>query len=322
MNMHLSRFVVALLCLGAAAANAQTIIDLEALPFGAQPYFNGNPALLGGPAVPTPPSGNVVSVDGSFTSGGATFGNLFTIDNTFGFPFDTWSGFSYSKATDAATPGFSNQYSASPGAGFGGSSVYAVGFTGNGPPSIELPAGFSPSSLEVANTTYAFLAMRDGNDGAGFVRQFGDLSSANGNTGNEGAPDYLLLTITGRDSLGSVTGTIDYYLADYRFADNADDYVVDDWDFVDLTSLGAATRMLEFDLETTDLGPFGANTPLFFAIDNLTLSSNASGGPVVPEPASLTAMLICAAVLLMAFRKRARGIGACATGVSPVLNRG
>ena len=112
MNMHLSRFVVALLCLGAAAANAQTIIDLEALPFGAQPYFNGNPALLGGPAVPTPPSGNVVSVDGSFTSGGATFGNLFTIDNTFGFPFDTWSGFSYSKATDAATPGFSNQYSA------------------------------------------------------------------------------------------------------------------------------------------------------------------------------------------------------------------
>jgi hypothetical protein len=48
---------------------------------------------------------------------------------------------------------------------------------------------------------------------------------------------------------------------------------------VDLTLLGAATR-LTFGLSSSDNGPFGMNTPAYFALDSLTVTP-------VPEPGAL-----------------------------------
>ena len=64
-------------------------------------------------------------------------------------------------------------------------------------------------SLMVTNTTYAALSMRDGDS---FAKKFG------GPSGND--PDYFRLTITGKDSGGSTIGSVEFYLADYRFADS------------------------------------------------------------------------------------------------------
>jgi hypothetical protein len=77
-----------------------------------------------------------------------------------------------------------------------------------------------------------------------------------------------MLTITGKDSEGVVTGTVDFYLADYRFVDNSEDYIVDTWQYVDLTSLGEV-KNLEFTLSSSDVGDFGMSTPAYFALDTI-----------------------------------------------------
>ncbi|MBK9590470.1 MAG: DUF4465 domain-containing protein [Crocinitomicaceae bacterium] len=61
-------------------------------------------------------------------------------------------------------------------------------------------------------------------------------------------------------------------MADFRFPLDADDYIIDEWTFVDLTSLGAV-KGLEFVLTSTDTtGGFGMNNPAYFAAENFEVS--------------------------------------------------
>lgn len=263
--------VLAWQCLN--AAQAQVVVDFQdaVLPGGGVLAANGADAIL--------------------TSRGAGF------NADWYEPFNCCAaGWAFSNHTNALTPGFGNTFSAITGSGFG-STQYGVAFEdvfGASIPRINLPAGLRPESIRITNTTYAYFSIRDGNDGgAGFVRQFGDFNSLDGPTGNAGAPDYFKLTITGEDALGASTGSVDFYLADYRFANNALDYVVNDWRLVDLTSLGSNTRVLRFNLESTDVGQFGANTPFYFAADDLRLVQPTTAA--VPEPSSLMVMLGAAA---------------------------
>ena len=80
----------------------------------------------------------------------------------------------------------------------------------------------------------------------------------------------------GKNSAGDVVGATDYYLADFRFADNSRDYITDIWDNVDLTGLGLV-KSLEFTLTSSDMGDFGMNTPAYFALDSIS---------VIPAPAA------------------------------------
>ncbi|WP_428937722.1 DUF4465 domain-containing protein [Fontivita pretiosa] len=238
-----------LLARGTATADVVTVdFSDKALP--ANSFYNGS------------------DLAGGFTSGGAHFWNNYNTQ------FQSWIGFAYSNVNNTTTPGFTNQYAAITGSGVGGAGVYAVGFDVGLPPTVTLPFPTSVSGLFVTNTTYTYLAIRDGNDGFGIVRQFGDDPSQPG-AGNQGHPDWYKLTIIGRDASSAITGSIEFYLADYRFADNADDYVVSDWRWVDLTGLGSSVKTLEFSVASSDVGPFGINTPTYFALDNLVY---------VPEP--------------------------------------
>lgn len=214
-----------------------------------------------------------------FTLGGATFLNLYDSQ------YDSWAGFAFSNHTDTTTAGYLNQYSAYPGTGAGGSANYAVGFyasyfavsTSVSLGSLTNVAGLGAS---FTNTTYTALSMLDG----GFpAKRFG------GDSGNDA--DWLLLTISGY-AAGSLTNTIDFYLADYRFADNALDYIVDDWRHVDFTALGTVDE-IRFSLSSSDNGTFGMNTPAYFAMDNFL---------AVPEPSPLLAAL--SGLALAARRKR------------------
>jgi hypothetical protein len=192
----------------------------------------------------------------TFTSGDATFWNYY--DDEWGY----WEGFAYSNTTDTTTPGFMNQYSAITGGGEGGSPNYGVGYQGFMGTTPELrfdtTDGYTIAGAYFTNTTYAYLSMRDSD---GFAKQFG------GDTGDD--PDWFKLTIVGVDSTDATTGPVDLYLADYTFADNVEDYLVDDWTWVDLSSLGDIVG-LRFYLSSTDNDAWGMmNTPAYFAIDSI-----------------------------------------------------
>ena len=221
---------------------------------------------------------------GGFTSGGAVFNNTFT---DFGGGFTAWGGWSYSNMVDVTTPGFGNQYAAYhlPGGGGDASANYGVAFWSEfDPVTIDLPSGALLQSARITNTTYAALSMLNGDS---FAKQFG------GATGND--EDYFLLTISGLDGEGDAVGTpVQVYLADYRFADNDLDFILDEWTTVDLTSLSGASQ-LSFSLESSDVGMFGINTPTFFALDNLSFST-------VPEP-STWCLLACVALGVMGYRR-------------------
>lgn len=197
--------------------------------------------------------------NGSDGSGGFTLQGTF-FNNNYNPTFGSWSGWSISNTTDTTTPGFLNQYSAFPGSGAQGSSNYGVAFTfAPGSAFIRLPQGFNPLSAQITNTTYAVLSMLNGDQ---FGKKFG------GPTGTD--PDFLLLSITGFNNAGVKVGGVEFYLADYRFRQSRRDYIVTDWTTVDLSSLRGATR-LSFSISGSDTGPFGLNTPAYFALDNLVL---------------------------------------------------
>jgi hypothetical protein len=194
---------------------------------------------------------------GEFKSGGAVFNNFY--DETYG-PY--WEGFAYTNATDTTTLDWTNQYSAINGSGAGGSENYAVAYLGFFGifPTIVFPKEARVTSADITNTTYAFLTMKEG---------FFNAKKFGGDSGDD--EDWFLLTITGRDTDGNIAGTIEFYLADFRFADNSRDYIIDKWKSVDLSGLGSI-KSLEFSLSSSDTDPnpdIGMNTPAYFAVDNV-----------------------------------------------------
>jgi len=74
---------------------------------------------------------------------------------------------------------------------------------------------------------------------------------------------------------GEKTDSVDFYLADFRFEDNTQDYIVDTWEMVDLSTLGKIDQ-LGFTLSSSDNGDWGMNTPGYFFIDELQLSATSS----------------------------------------------
>lgn len=214
-----------------------------------------------------------------FTSGGVQFSNNYS--TAFG---GFWDGWSYSNVTDGFTAGFTNQYAAFPGSG-SNSATYGVAFSSTA--TIQFGQQVVAQSADLTNTTYTGLSMRDGDM---FAKQFG------GPTGND--PDFYRVTISGLDQGGAVISSLDVYLADYRFADNSLDFIVDDWQSVDLTSLGLIYG-LGFDFASSDVGAFGINTPTYFAMDNLDFAA-------VPEPTSLALLAVAGAGAVYRCRRTAR----------------
>lgn len=202
---------------------------------------------------------------GSWESQGVSFNT-----NQFG------PGWSYTSVADNTTGGFANQYAAFTEFDFSGSGNYVVGTSFFGGAFFDLPTGHFAGSIRVTNATYPALSMLNGD---AFAKRFG------GPSGSE--PDFFKVTFTGHSEHGAggaTTGSVDFFLADYRFPTSTDDYVVDTWDLVDLTSLGDA-RSIEVALESSDNGTFGMNTPAYFAIDELSLTS-------APEPNGIAVLAL------------------------------
>ena len=208
------------------------------------------------------PEGNT-----SFISGGTSF------DHNWNTEWDCcWGNFTYSNKQDTTTIGYTNDRSAITGTGVGtGQDNYAVSYSNA---SINFAGATHVESAFITNTTYAYLAVKNGEDGFGSVK------------GPFEVGDFFNLTINGLDQNENIISTFDFALAD-----GSD--VVDSWTLVDFSSLGTVYG-LSFSYSSSDVGDYGINTPTYFAIDNIDIQA-------VPVPAS--ALLFLSALAGLAIRK-------------------
>ncbi|MBW7845469.1 MAG: DUF4465 domain-containing protein [Bacteroidia bacterium] len=199
-------------------------------------------------------NGTGKTIASNFASGDFTF--PISYSTSFG---GFWSsGWAYSTIKNDTQAGFGNMYASYANGGYN-SDKYAIGQNNA---IIKLATNDTVKGLYVTNTTYAALSMLNGD---AFSKKFG------GNTGNDS--DYFYLVIRGYANGNTINDSVVFYLADYRFANNSQDYIVKNWAWVNLSTLGKVDS-LHFSMVTSDVGQFGPNTPLFFAVDDI--ATNAS----------------------------------------------
>ncbi len=291
-----------LLCLAwscCTRANAGLMVDFEDYPLA--PESNHHGPDPGGVDV-SGPFGTTVR-EGSFSSGGVDFVNRYNLD------FGAWSSFAVTNETDTTTGELPNEFSAIAGSGADGSDNYGVAFGWDdlvpnladpepfdplnvahlrALPSLLLPGNVSVVSAMITNTTYAALTMLNGN---AFAKKFG------GDSGDDA--DFLRLSVYGINAANQpVFDHVEFYLADFRFDVNSQDYILDEWAELDLSALSDATS-LHFNLDSSDVGDFGMNTPGYFVIDNLQADSAA-----VPEPSALLLITVAGIAIGGTYRKK------------------
>jgi len=217
---------------------------------------------------------------GGFTSGSAWF------NNNYNTQYGSWDGFAYSNVSDTVDSSWmTGQYNAITGSGQGGSANYAVGYAGWTAPQMVLNEATVVSGMYITNNNYAYYSMLNG--GLFGAKKFG-------------SGDWFKLEITGKDTSGNVTNAVPFYLADFQ---NGKNDIVNNWRYVDLTSLGMV-KSVEFSLSSTDNDPvWGMRTPAYFVIDT-----------VVPEPASAIMMSIGAGILALKRWRRRASLSKCYGG--------
>lgn len=174
--------------------------------------------------------------------------------------FGAWGfgeGFTYTSGTDKSTPGYTN-LSAITGEGVNTNAYFTANAGGIAYGGLAAEISFKDGKAYkakecyVTNTTYAYLAIKDQNDGNAtpYVKEWT-------------AEDKFTLTITGYNG-ETETNSIDFLLADGL-------NIVNTWHKVDLSTLGEVTK-IQFSLSSTDSSLWGMNTPSYFCLDQLTVT--------------------------------------------------
>lgn len=201
-----------------------------------------------------PAAGYEVKDGNAYSENGLGFSYFYSESEYEGFTYVFWNGFTVSNNTDKTTPGAANQYSVYSTGGADGSTQFAVCFE-DGASEMSFAEGqvYEIEHAYIANSTYVYLAVREGKDGYKNETQFSD-------------GDWFLLTITGYDAAGTKTGEKEVFLADYS---DGKSFVMSDWTKEDLASLGKVNKVV-FALSSSDNNDWGMNTPAYFCIDNIT----------------------------------------------------
>lgn len=201
---------------------------------------------------------------GGFQNSSFYFTNSYT---DYGGGMYAWAGFAYSNQTDTLTTGLDNQFSCIAGTGANGSANYAITYMNSDwmtgapiPNTIIFDSTLKINGCYVNNNTYAYLSMRDGD---AYSKKFG------GSSGND--PDWFKISAWGYYQ-GTSTDTIDFYLADYRFSNNQQDYIIKNWTWWNMDTLSAIDS-LKIILSSTDNNAYGLRTPAYFCMDNFTAAN-------------------------------------------------
>ena len=244
---------------------SQNIVDFDTLTLSPDSYWNG------------------ADLSGGFWCGEAFFNNVFV---DWGGGITSWGEFAYSNKTDTVTSGYLNQYSAYAGSGYNHSSTYGIGYyDGSHDVCLKLSdaaKGDSVAGFYITNNSYAGLSMKLGD---GYSIKF-----------TAAHHDWFLLSIYGYRNGLLKSDSVNFYLADFRFSDSTQNYIVKDWRWVDLNSLGGVDS-IKFKFSSSDNGLYGMNTPAYFCMDNLTIKQHSNVGisennlpngnvSIYPNPAS------------------------------------
>ena len=181
-------------------------------------------------------------------------------------------GIFLSQWNDTVTSGYTNQcsvYYADNSTGFGGhngSRTFAVHYGNDNSTYLygsdsRTFLGFKNKDVEkvidhffVNNTTYSVFNMR-----------YGDCFSSPLGYGNS---DWFKLIITGLDKNGDETGTVEFFLADFRNISSTG--IVTEWTKVDLHTLGMVNK-LRFDLKASAETEYGISVPAYFCFDDIAI---------------------------------------------------
>ena len=165
-----------------------------------------------------------------------------------------WGGFALSnvKDTDPANGLFANQYAVFNDSAASGDNFLIYYYDSfNEPCDIVLkkPVHLSDVKLNLTTYTYASITNEAIND---FARAFTD-------------GDYLKVVFTAMKG-NDITGVDECYVVDFR---DGKRIMATDWTEYSLVNLGSDYDHVRVTIETTDIGEWGANTPLYIALDDL-----------------------------------------------------
>ncbi|ATV28853.1 secretion protein [Prevotella intermedia] len=173
----------------------------------------------------------------------------------------------YSNETATTYSGLQDQWRNIVGKGYDNSENYGISYPQEGTIDVmNKENGDNIRGFYVTNTAWVYDAVKKG-DGMSDV------------AGGFQKGDYFKLIIKGKKA-DNTESQVEYYLADYRAENEADHYVLDTWQWVDLSSLGEV-KSVSFKMEGTKKNNWGLTTPTYFAFDNFNGVRNEKAGVAV-----------------------------------------
>ena len=119
---------------------------------------------------------------------------------------------------------------------------------------VTISSPYYAAGFYVCNSPYTYYAIQKGNILAKKFEQ----------------GDWLKLIIHGVDDSGTETGTVEFFLADYR-AEKSESWTLNkSWEWVDLSPLGKVASVY-FTLDSSDKSEYGIKTPSYFCLDRFTV---------------------------------------------------
>lgn len=218
---------------------AQNVADFENLYLGNESYWQG-------------PAGNTYdNMESKFYSGSYSFSNTYSPDLNY------WGGYSYSNQTSTSfdpANSLTQQFRSVVGHGALNSANYAVVYTMGARTDIYVTNNISGDVIPgvyLTNAAYTYNSIINGDSFMG--TPFGE-------------GDWFKIKFTGTKTDGSKTEK-EIYLADYRSANAAERFVVTDWKWCNLSSLGAVTKV-SISIDSSRRNNFGLTIPAYFCMDS------------------------------------------------------
>ena len=179
--------------------------------------------------------------------------------------YNSWEGFTVSKnAADTL-----NQFGCMAKGGLKGMGTpFVVGYYSNYmvayPNVVLFSDNYYPKEVYICQSAYTYSSITKGD---AYAKKFT-------------SKDTLSLIISAYDGVSVTDKSVTYYLA----VDSAFNKA---WTKVDLSSLGECMG-LSFSMNSTDKGQYGINTPTYFCLDGLTVSTEAPTPSAVFTPSAAT----------------------------------
>lgn len=167
--------------------------------------------------------------------------------------YGNWSGFAQSRSFDMEDTTYNNQYGVYNDKAASGTHFAMYYYDSYSEPTDILCRYFGNYQFKTVRlnlSTITYNAIVNGND---YARAFKD-------------GDYLKVSFIALGENKTEGAVVDYYAVDFR---DGKRFIAKEWDMVDISALKGNLWGVRIRIETTDVGEWGANTPLYICLDDL-----------------------------------------------------